>query len=299
MGPGNFELRDATPLAHALAASIARDRNIRLLSIKGPVAEHHLLRGPRTSADADVLVEPEHFSEFCEELERRGWHTRTGRETPSLLPQHSITYIHPEWPCDFDVHWMFPGFFADPLVVFDVLWATRVDVAVAHIPVTAPSKAGSAVVMALHAARDPRMERHAEEHRLVMSALCSTFTESERREFVEITRAGSAGWALRDLFADAGLEPVDDDVDDRSRQLWDSFVGNVDDASSLAWWSEVRAARWWQKPSWIVRAVWVSRRDVPRNDPGTLPSHREFWAYQLRRWVRGWRASMRFFDTSR
>ncbi|MFE6995713.1 nucleotidyltransferase family protein [Microbacterium sp. NPDC057659] len=288
-----LELSAAAPLAHALAADIARRRGIRALSIKGPVAEHHGLRAPRMSADADVLVEPARFAEFCDDLAGLGWRTRVGRDTPSLLPQHSATYIHPDWPCDIDVHWMFPGFFADAEVVFEALWRSRSTLTIASTRVSAPSRPGTAVVMALHAVRDLRAERHRSERLLVLTALTDSFTENERDEFIGIVRVGGAGWALKDLLAQAGLPGVDDDGDEARRLGWDIFRSNVDDASSVAWWRQIGAARWWEKPAWLWRAVWVPRRDVPRNDVDSLPSHREAWEYRVRRWARGWRATMR------
>ncbi len=295
MVSGYLQMSAATLLAHALAAAIARSRDIKTLSLKGPVAEHYELRAPRVSADADVLIEPDRFAEFCAALESYGWHTRVGRETPALLPHHSVTYIHVDWPCDIDVHWMFPGFFADPEDVFSALWDSRQEISVAHVPVQAPSKAGAAVIMALHAERDRRSPRHVEEQELVMKALDETFTEAERAEFVEVARAGRAIWTLRDYFNAADLGPVVIDADSAQRQQWELFSRSVDDASSVAWWQRVRTAPWSQKPRWILQAVWVSRRDVPRNDVERLPSRSELWAYQARRWRRGLEATLRYF----
>ncbi|GAA4485893.1 hypothetical protein GCM10023171_20930 [Microbacterium panaciterrae] len=299
MSTATFSLADATVLAHAQMSRIARDRGIRALSVKGPIAEVYALRPPRTSADADVLIDPARHVEFCAVLEGLGWHTRIGRETPSLIPQHSTTYIHPAWPCDIDVHWMFPGFFADAAVAFEALWASRRVVTIAHAPVDAPSKAGTAVVMALHAARDLRSPRHKEEKELVSAALAGSFTADERQEFADIARVGGGTWVLRDLLVEAGLGPVDVDIDDESRRLWELFSNRVEDASSVAWWRQIRAARWWQKPRWLLRAVWVVRQDVPRNDPAVLPSWGETTAYQWQRWVRGMGATLRYVRRAR
>ncbi|MFD6700699.1 MULTISPECIES: nucleotidyltransferase family protein [unclassified Microbacterium] len=299
MESGHLDLSAGTLLAHALAAAIARKSGIKALSLKGPVAEHYALRPPRVSADADILIEPARFAEFCEGLERHGWHTRVGRATPALLPQHSVTYIHTDWPCDIDVHWMFPGFFADAADAFDALWASRQPVIVAHTPVQAPSKAGAAVIMALHAERDRRSPKHVEEHELVMKALIETFTATERDEFVGIARAGKAIWALRDYFYDADLGAVAIDADLEQQRLWELFSNQVDDASSIAWWQRVRTASWAHKPRWILRAIWVSRLDIPRNEAEEVPSRSEMWKYQVRRWRRGLEATMRYVRQGR
>ncbi len=294
MSAGSFELDAATHLAHALGAALARELGTRALSLKGPIAEHYELRPPRVSADADLLIEPERFVEFCDALESRGWHTRVGRATPALLPQHSITYIHTDWPCDIDVHWMFPGFFSDAGEAFDALWESRQQVMIAHAPVEAPSKAGAAVIMALHAERDRRSPKHVEERELVLNALNETFSASERDEFVEIAHAGKAVWTLRDYFDEADLGPVAVDADPEQQRRWELFSNQVDDASSIAWWQRVRAASWVEKPGWILRAIWVSRRDMPRNDAEELPSRREMWTYQVHRWRRGLEATLRY-----
>lgn len=295
VGSGTFELDAATQLAHAMAAAIARGLGVRALSLKGPIASHYSLRPPRASADADILIEPERFAEYCSALESRGWHTRVGRETPALMPQHSMTYIHPEWPCDIDVHWMFPGFFADAAEAFDALWSSREQVSVAHCPVQAPSKAGSAVIMALHAERDRRSPKHVEERDLVSTALRERFTAAERDEFVTIAYAGRAAWTLRDYFLTADLGAVVVDADAEQQRRWALFSNRVDDASSVAWWQRVRTAPWPQRPRWMLRAIWVSRQDMPRNDPDVLPSRREMWSYQVHRWRRGSEATMRYF----
>ncbi len=291
----NLDMKAATLLAHALAAAIARSLDARAISIKGPIAEHYDLRAPRVSADADVLIEPSRYVEFCEALESRGWHTRVGRETPALLPHHSRTFIHKDWPCDIDVHWMFPGFFAGAEVAFDVLWSSRQEVTVAHSPVQAPSKAGAAAIMALHAERDRRSAKHIEEHQLVCAALNESFTTAEREEFVEIARRGRAIWTLRDYFDAADLGPATVDVGAEQRRQWELFSSWVDDASTVAWWQRVRAAPWREKLGWAWRAVWVSRKDLPRNDLEEVPSRQEMWRYQVHRWRRGVEASLRYF----
>ncbi|HTN56253.1 MAG TPA: hypothetical protein VLZ82_08705, partial [Microbacterium sp.] len=68
-----FTLTEANELAHALLARIGQDHGIRTLSIKGVVADRYQLRRPRVAADADVIVDPARFDEFCRALSQHRW----------------------------------------------------------------------------------------------------------------------------------------------------------------------------------------------------------------------------------
>ena len=292
-------LSEATTLAHAMTASLARASGIRLLSIKGPVADHYGLRPPRIPADADVWVDPYRFDDFRLLLEARGWHLRVGRETPSLLPQHSFTYIHPAWPCDIDVHWMFPGFFADPQAAFDVVWAGRSDLEIAHVPVTIPSLAGAAVIGVLHALRNIQVARNEDERARIASMLNHQMSEEDRAEFYRIARAGGALWVLRDVIAESRLGDAVSDLTADQKRHWTLFQEYVEDGSAVSWWVQLRSSSWLDKGRLLGRALWVPRVDVPRNDPGMVPTRAEAWTYQRARWARGARSLMRYFRKER
>ena len=60
-----------------------------------------------------------------------GWVDEHPYTSPTVLPMHSLTFRHPKWPCELDLHDRFPGFFADPQAVFERLWARRTTVSVA------------------------------------------------------------------------------------------------------------------------------------------------------------------------
>ncbi len=294
----SFSLSEANELAHALLAQIGRETGIRTLSIKGLVADRYELRKPRVAADADVIVDPERFDEFCAALDDHGWHLRVEREVPSLLGPHSVTFIRDDWPNDIDAHVRFPGFFADDQTVFERLWRTRGDMEVAHARVTVPSRGASAVIAALHAVRYSKSLRHAGELEQVAHLLTDDFSVSEREEFIDVARVGHAQWVLRELFDLIG-EPWDVDVDPRSQQLWNINRATVEDGAAVSWLSSLRNAPWHRKPGVLVRALWISRRDIPRNDPGRMPTTREAWAHRLLRWRRGTAALMHYARSRR
>jgi len=282
----SFSLNEANALAHALLARIGRDNGIRTLSIKGLVADHHGLRKPRVAADADVIVEPGRFDEFCRLLTAHGWHLRVEREVPSLLGPHSVTFIRDDWPNDIDAHVRFPGFFADDGTVFERLWQTRAFMEAAHNEITVPSRGASAVIAALHAVRYTKSVRHAGELEQIAHLLTEEFTDAEREEFVDVARAGHAQWVLRELF-DLIDQPYEVDANPRQQELWDTNRATVEDGAAVSWLSMLKAAPLHRKPAVLFRALWISRVDIPRNDANRMPTLGEAWAHRMLRWRRG------------
>lgn len=282
-----FSNAAATIAAHAFAAQLASSHGIRAISIKGPVAEHYHLRRPRASADADIWIEPKRFEEFCRLLEERGWHRRVGRKMPSLLPPHASTYIKAGWPCDLDVHRTFSGFFADPADAFEGLWKRRAVLVLAHHKVTIPSLAGAAVVGMLHAIRNPWSVRSAEEYERISSSVVEEFSMRDRDEFYAVAKEGGSVWVLREFITQVGLGPLVTDADESQRRVWSLYRRYAGDGSTIGWWEHLRRAKVRDRPGVLLRALWVSRADVPRNDPANVPGKREAWFYQVKRWQRG------------
>lgn len=283
----SFATVDGVELAYALVSHVARSRGIRTLMVKGPMAAEDGLRAPRVVADADVLVEPGQFETLYQLIRDRGWHPRVARESPRFLAWHSRTLIHDSWPCDIDMHRYFPGFFGDPDRVFKALWAgrrVRGDVGASAV---IPSRAGMAVIVALHALRSPEADRSQREIESVARALSERFSASEREEFVDIARAGRASWVLRDLIAAAGLGPVEDDARPEEKTLWQQNQMSTTEKSAALWLGAVLSHPLRRIPQAALHAVWVPRREIPRNDASLLPSVRETLAFQLARWRRG------------
>lgn len=282
----SFSLNEANELAHALLAQIGRTAGIRTLSIKGLVSDRYGLRKPRVAADADVMIEPARFDEFCRLLTAHGWHLRVEREVPSLLGPHSVTFIRDDWPNDIDAHVRFPGFFADDQTVFERLWQTRSSMAVAHVEVAVPSRGASAVIAALHAVRYTKSARHAGELEQIASLLTDELSVEERGEFIDVARAGRAQWVLRELF-DLIEQSYESDADARQQHLWLTNRATVEDGAAVSWLNSLKTAPLHHKPTVLFRALWISRADIPRNDATRLPTMREAWAHRMLRWRRG------------
>ncbi|WP_164232974.1 nucleotidyltransferase family protein [Microbacterium hydrocarbonoxydans] len=287
-------LEDSAILAHALTGWIASSAGVRALAIKGPVAEHYQLRDPWVSADADILVEPSRFQVFCRELEARGWRQRVARPTPSILESHSTTYIHPDWPCDIDVHNSFPGFFEDPSVVFDELWCKRGTMVVANVAITIPSRPASAAIGALHALRNLSVPRHQRELAFVTRAIVEAFTDGERSEFLELARRGRSLWVLTDIIEIIAPGGTRVDVTPEQMRVWVTNLKYGADGSAVGWLMAASVGSLRQRVATLAAAIWVPRDQIPRNDPAVVPTRRDAWAHQLIRWRRGARALGRY-----
>lgn len=283
----SFGIEDGVELAYLLVARVARDYGIRVLAVKGPMAAEYGLRLPRSVADADILVEPEGFDRLHSLMIERGWHPRSGREAPRFLDWHSRTLIHDSWPCDIDMHRYFPGFFAEAAEIFDVLWASRRVRGGNHGQMLMPSRAGMAAIVALHAARSPSAVRSRQESASVTEALRDGFSDDERDEFRAIVRAGRAQWVLRAVIADAGLGALEDDALAHEKTLWQRNQLDSEEKSAALWLEQLRSAPPSRAVRVLLEAIWVPRKDIPRNDESQLPSVAESWTFQKARWRRG------------
>lgn len=153
-GTTALTLDEGVELGYALVLSVAADAGARALAIKGPVLAAQGLRERRSSADIDVLVDPAALTAVQRALEAIGWHDGGFYDTPGIVPWHSVNHRHPHWPCEVDLHHWFPGFLADPAVVFETLWSRRGTTTLAHRPCPSPDPVAHTAVIALHHLRD-------------------------------------------------------------------------------------------------------------------------------------------------
>ncbi len=276
----------AVTLAHALVAELTTRSGMRALIIKGPVAITQGLRAPRGSADADVLVSPQDFAQFCDELTAHGWHPPLYREAPRVMSIHSKTFMHDDWPCAIDVHHYFPGLFGPPDEVFDRLWMTREVVMMGHRPAVVPSRAGMSIFVALHALRAPSDPRSAGDLDVLGSVMAQEFRPGDQAEFLEVARIGRAQWVLSPLLEVLGWE-WSDDATESEKAIWRDNQLDALSKSALVWEREFRSALTGGALRRIVQAIWVPRAAMPRPREDTLPTVRQHWRYQIERWKRG------------
>ena len=279
-------------LAHALVARVADELGARVLFIKGPTAVAVGARPDRPSTDVDVLVDPASFDAVCTALDS-GW-TRRFPPMPVVLAadvsfDHSAHFIRADWPCDLDIHFNFPGFLADPTVVFEALWAHRTAVQIAGHEVTAPDLLGQALVVALHALRDPDQPNSAADL-LHLEGILDTIGATEQRELLELARdTGSLDTAAQVL-------PMHGDGPsmDRSAQTGQLMAWRVrQDFGAVAgamWLVELRRTPWPRKPRVLWRAIVPPREALVSPHLMDDLSGADLALLHLRRWMRGLRA---------
>nr|WP_246414283.1 nucleotidyltransferase family protein [Microbacterium thalassium] len=126
---------------------MASNHAIRALIIKGPTLHHHGLRAPRESTDVDVLVEPPRVEQLAHALLQVGWTPRRSRHPRQADAPHSLTFVHPQWPCDIDLHAFFPGILATPTEAFELLWQSHEQLAIANVACDIPDATASSVIL--------------------------------------------------------------------------------------------------------------------------------------------------------
>lgn len=140
-------------LGHALIERVAEKHDVNLLHIKGYSADDGLYQPGRVSSDVDVLIHPEHVSKLVEALQTKGWRTVTRFTTGSVF-QHAMTLWHYTWGY-VDIHRSFPGVDLPPNEFFEQLWRSRTTQLIAAVECNVPEPHHQALLIVLHAARDP------------------------------------------------------------------------------------------------------------------------------------------------
>jgi hypothetical protein len=252
----NLPLSVAVQLGTGFVAAIARDLGVRALVIKGVVATRQGFRPALHSSDVDVLVAPADAERVMATLRSYGWRVRPTAFAPRQFELHSETFFHESWPCDIDVHWRYPGFFADPDVAFETLWDASVELDVAGRTVRVTDEIGSALVLSVHALRDPGRTRSD----LDLDAVRSRLAEPAFAERYRSTAAGlRSGYPLRHLLAEAGLEPLLDELPAAERRAWELEVESSG-STSLHWFVAYSEARWYRKPIVVVSLLYAVMR---------------------------------------
>lgn len=262
-----LRLGEAVELATAWVAHMARARGIRVLVIKGAALSRQGLREPHVSGDVDVLVDPGGFDELCGAIAQGGWTARDQTLVGAVWSAHSVSYTAPDWPCDIDVHRFYPGLLTDEQQAFDALWRGRTQLLFADQPVEVPSRAGNAVLLALHSLRDGLSQpRHRDE---LEGLLAVRFTDRELTEIVEVADTAGALGTLADVLPRLGVRPdaIPPEVESEELRAWRARV-DADSRGAFFWLVLLRRTPWPRKASVLLQSVWPTRRDLLLAHPG-------------------------------
>ena len=90
-------------------------------------------------------------------LSTLGWVDEHPYTSPTVLPMHSLTFRHTQWPCGapLDLHDRFPGLFADRQSLRDTLVPAWNSHRGRSSDSPCPDPASQALILALHSLRDP------------------------------------------------------------------------------------------------------------------------------------------------
>lgn len=282
-------IADATPLAHAYAHAVAASVGVRMLSIKGPAAEYHEVRGPHVSADADLLIDPAGFGVVVERLRAAGWRERPPMAGTEDWSEHSITLIRDGWPCDLDLHDRFPGFLEPAGDVFEALWRDRLPIEVAGRSVDIPSRDGTILIAALHALRRwPGFARGGEE----LAELHTRFgggslTADERASLDALARETGCIESLDGALRDLGVtDAAGSRGDDPALRAWRTRV-TAGGTGTHFWLRRLERLPWRERPRELAYIIWPDEENLRRSHPAIAPGRRALNRARVARLGRG------------
>ncbi|KZX21129.1 nucleotidyltransferase family protein [Rathayibacter tanaceti] len=255
----------ALRLAAVLVQYTLRDRGIRSLVIKGEGLHRQGIRPPMTSADVDLWVDPGHFDEALVVLGSMGWRRRAEALSWTLFVDHSITLVHPSWPCDVDVHRSFPGAFEEERLVFEHLWAARVDLPLSDETLEIPGPAHHLVLHALHQLRSARSASSAG----ILAALRehgASLSLEERAAIRDAAVELGAQTPMNELLESWGVAAPAEERYRHAQVLWD--VRRRSDRHTFNWLHAVASAPWRLKGVLLLRAAFPTRADLEASHPG-------------------------------
>ena len=278
---------EAIPLLHSLVTRVAEDAGIRVLFIKGPILAMQGLRPERQSVDVDVLVDPSRFEEMQQRLREIGWRIEVPGTGAHVMTFHSKAYRHDNWPCEIDVHDRFPGFFADPQDVFEVLWARRTTAAIAGREVPCPDILGNTAVAALHALRDPSYERSRRDLAFMTEALGEALDQGQLRELAELAVATGAADTLRPFLDAIGAPKLGEGTTPaKDLEAWQIRTSSSG-VKTVAYLYQLRHARKRQWPPMLWHALVLTEAEVRKAQPDAAPGAWGLFEARVRRLRRG------------
>lgn len=282
-------LDSAVLLMHGWCSARFRAASIRALFVKGPTLSAQGLRPARSSTDVDVLAHPDDFERVCALLRSNGWIARPRTFAARFYDDHSISFIHSRWPCDVDVHRRYPGFLAEPAVVFDYLWERRTTLTFADIPCDVSSRSANALIMGLHALRGATSgSRHRAELTHLLEEVA--FDDADRQELADLAAATGSRESAAALLSGlavprSALQPAP--VSRAAAQRWAVRVATAD-APVWVWFDSFRHVAGRQRLLVVWRALWPSRSDLAAAggaDASTWPKRLTLRLQRVRRGI--------------
>lgn len=278
---------DCLELAHALCYWAAEVTGVRLLAIKGPVAEHFQHRPPRVSSDVDVWVEQSGLDAFLAQLAAAGWHPRRLSVAALAASTHSLALSHSAWSCDIDVHHHFPGLLAGA-EAFDALWSRREPHLLAELPCWGLDEVGSLMVSAAHGLRSaPRSAQARADLVYLQQRVLPLCTE---RRLDELSALAIDVWAAPELVDFLGLSALlSGEPDHKASRRWSLALhgGSTRTARIL---DSAGGAPWPRRAFIFMRSIWPSEEDMRLDHPEIVAGRGPLFRARIARIGRGFRS---------
>jgi hypothetical protein len=267
-------------LWYAAVGDIASRLGLRVLLIKGPVTRLQGIRAPGGSVDVDVLVEPSGMGRLMTALAEHGWAETAPPTSAHVLPLHSRALQHPIWPFEIDVHGRFPGFLAEPGLVFEELWRRRTSVDLAHRDLPCPDVVSHAAITALHLLRDGH-DAHRAAYEDVVDRLRNRLTDGQRDDLARLCRDTGANDTLAPLLADLRIPPLESAVT-YSVEPW-RIRQRSTGLKSAGWVTELTSSPWRQRPRRLLHALLLTEAEIRQAQPQAVPGAWGLFRARLRR----------------
>ncbi len=277
-------------LTHAAIQFVCEVEGARALHIKGPALHTELLQlqdgqpVPRSSTDADVLVEPRLARRVMQSLMKQGWRRVASFETGSPFG-HAACVWHDKLGYA-DIHRSFPGIGLRPNDAFDRFWHDRTAIQLGHRVCYVPSLEHQRLVLLLHAARsgDPGVAD--------VEAAWHRPDDEVRSRTRQVAREFDAELPLA-----AAIGELEQYRDNRHYELWKQFSSGDHVVRSAEWRARLKAARGpVDAAKLVVRSVLVNT-DRLAMDLGRRPTPTEVWKAWLRRMHRAVDENVTHHDT--
>ncbi len=236
-----------------------------------------------------MLVDPERKADLAALLEQHGWYVAVPPTSAQILTLHSSTYRHPTRPCEIDLHDRFPGFLADPQQVFEVFWARRVDPTFAGREIPCCDVLAHATIAALHALRDPDLERNQADLDYLVEALGRQLDDHGRTELAQLAQETGSAETLQPVLSRLGVAVAGE----RSAAPADLVAWRTRTASTgvktVPWLAELARTPLRQLPGRLVHAFLLTEAEIRDAQPQAAPGRWGLFRARLRRLAWGLR----------
>lgn len=194
-------LRDGKDRVIASVVALASANDIRLLRGGGTVFPLHGLISPRVTPFTAFIVDPDRLTALTHALVEEGWRRVPLAHSPRLLPTAIVRLARDDFDGLIHLHGVIPGFFADPVAVFDLMWRNRLEMVLAGIPVPVLDRLCT-VMLATHdrlAGREYRRAMEGENFSYLVTQFRAVLSANERLTLARKVGTFGADDELRSL----------------------------------------------------------------------------------------------------